>query len=173
MLFSRFLGQYLTPYRYPAKAFPGDTLCYFSGMAFSVVGIQAHFSKTLLLFFIPQIFNFLLSCPQLFGLVPNPRHRVPEAVWPSEEERLVHGFSRGVKLLHYSKVRFEKKPPSTLATVVLRTLSTLGCVKLTIDPSGRIIETSNLTILNFFLIRLGPMSEKRLVQVLLASQVSK
>jgi UDP-N-acetylglucosamine--dolichyl-phosphate N-acetylglucosaminephosphotransferase len=63
--------------RYPARAFPGDTLCYLTGMAFAVVGIQAHFSKTLLLFFLPQIFNFLLSCPQLFGLVPCPRHRVP------------------------------------------------------------------------------------------------
>lgn len=62
---------------YPARAFPGDTLCYVTGMAFAVVGIQAHFSKTLLLFFIPQIFNFVLSCPQLFGLVPCPRHRVP------------------------------------------------------------------------------------------------
>jgi len=63
--------------RYPARAFPGDTLCYVTGMAFAVVGIQAHFSKTLLLFFLPQVFNFVLSCPQLFGLVPCPRHRVP------------------------------------------------------------------------------------------------
>jgi UDP-N-acetylglucosamine--dolichyl-phosphate N-acetylglucosaminephosphotransferase len=63
--------------RYPSRAFPGDTLCYVTGMAFAVVGIQAHFSKTLLLFFLPQIFNFILSCPQLFGLVPCPRHRVP------------------------------------------------------------------------------------------------
>ncbi|KAI0916780.1 hypothetical protein AcW1_007859 [Taiwanofungus camphoratus] len=62
---------------YPARVFPGDTLCYVTGMAFAVVGIQAHFSKTLLLFFLPQIFNFVLSCPQLFGLVPCPRHRVP------------------------------------------------------------------------------------------------
>ena len=49
-------------------------------MAFAVVGIQAHYSKTLLLFFLPQIFNFVLSCPQLFGLVPCPRHRVPRCV---------------------------------------------------------------------------------------------
>lgn len=67
--------------RYPARAFPGDTLCYVTGMAFAVVGIQAHFSKTLLLFFLPQIFNFVLSCPQLFGLVPCPRHRVPRLVF--------------------------------------------------------------------------------------------
>jgi UDP-N-acetylglucosamine--dolichyl-phosphate N-acetylglucosaminephosphotransferase len=63
--------------RYPARVFPGDTFCYVTGMAFAVVGIQAHFSKTLLLFFLPQIFNFVLSCPQLFGIVPCPRHRLP------------------------------------------------------------------------------------------------
>lgn len=63
--------------RYPARAFPGDTFCYFTGMAFSAVAIQGHFSKTLILFFIPQIFNFALSCPQLFGLVDCPRHRLP------------------------------------------------------------------------------------------------
>ena len=66
--------------RYPARAFIGDTFCYFSGMAFAVVGILGHFSKTLLLFFIPQIVNFIFSCPQLFGLVPCPRHRVPRWV---------------------------------------------------------------------------------------------
>lgn len=63
--------------RYPARSFVGDTFCYFAGMAFAVVGILGHFSKTLLLFFIPQILNFLLSTPQLFGMVPNPRHRMP------------------------------------------------------------------------------------------------
>ncbi|KAG0251518.1 tunicamycin resistance protein [Linnemannia exigua] len=62
---------------YPSKVFIGDTYCYFAGMTFAVVGILAHYSKTLLLFFIPQIFNFLLSSPQLFRLVPCPRHRVP------------------------------------------------------------------------------------------------
>lgn len=67
-------------FRYPARVFPGDTYCYFAGMAFAIVGVLAHFSKTLLLFFIPQIFNFLFSTPQLFGLVPCPRHRVPRCV---------------------------------------------------------------------------------------------
>ncbi|KAF8932406.1 tunicamycin resistance protein [Haplosporangium gracile] len=62
---------------YPSKVFIGDTYCYFAGMTFAVVGILAHYSKTLLLFFIPQIFNFLLSAPQLFRLVHCPRHRVP------------------------------------------------------------------------------------------------
>ena len=61
------------------SVFPGDTLCYATGMAFAVVEIQDQFSKTLrlLLFFLPQIFNFILSCPQLFKLAPCPWHRVP------------------------------------------------------------------------------------------------
>ena len=71
----------MTKPRYPARAFIGDTFCYFSGMAFAVVGILGHFSKTLLLFFIPQIINFIFSCPQLFGLVPCPRHRLPRCIW--------------------------------------------------------------------------------------------
>ncbi|CCJ30820.1 unnamed protein product [Pneumocystis jirovecii] len=57
---------------FPASVFVGDTYCYFSGMIFAVVGIIGHFSKTILLFFIPQIFNFILSLPQLFGIVECP-----------------------------------------------------------------------------------------------------
>ena len=63
--------------RYPSRVFVGDTLCYFSGMLFAVVAILGHFSKTLLLFFIPQVFNFVFSVPQLFRFVPCPRHRLP------------------------------------------------------------------------------------------------
>jgi UDP-N-acetylglucosamine--dolichyl-phosphate N-acetylglucosaminephosphotransferase len=62
---------------YPASVFVGDTYCYFAGMTFAVVGILGHFSKTLLLFFIPQVINFMYSVPQLFHLVPCPRHRLP------------------------------------------------------------------------------------------------
>ena len=63
---------------YPASVFVGDTFCYFAGMTFAVVGILGHFSKTLLLFFIPQVINFVWSIPQLFKLVPCPRHRLPK-----------------------------------------------------------------------------------------------
>lgn len=61
----------------PAAVFVGDTFCYFAGMTIAVAGIQGHFSKTLLLFFAPQIVNFLYSIPQLFKVVPCPRHRLP------------------------------------------------------------------------------------------------
>ena len=62
---------------YPSSVFVGDTFCYYAGMTFAVVGILGHFSKTLLLFFLPQILNFLYSIPQLFKLIPCPRHRLP------------------------------------------------------------------------------------------------
>ncbi|GLB38436.1 putative glycosyl transferase family 4 [Lyophyllum shimeji] len=144
---------------YPARAFPGDTLCYVTGMAFAVVGIQAHFSKTLLLFFIPQIFNFVMSCPQLFGLVPCPRHRVPR-------------YDPDTNLLYPSTTEFPK-PPSRITNVTLRTMAALGLTELALHPSTGAIQTAtNLTILNFLLVRLGPMNEKRLVQVLMCSQVA-
>jgi UDP-N-acetylglucosamine--dolichyl-phosphate N-acetylglucosaminephosphotransferase len=57
--------------------------------------------------------------------------------------------------------------------MVLQLLSKLGLTDLTTHPkSGAILEATNLTILNFFLLRLGPMNEKRLVQVLMCSQVA-
>jgi UDP-N-acetylglucosamine--dolichyl-phosphate N-acetylglucosaminephosphotransferase len=80
MIMLPFLGVTLGLLRhnwFPASVFVGDTYCYFAGMTFAVVGILGHFSKTLLLFFIPQILNFLWSIPQLFNMVPCPRHRLP------------------------------------------------------------------------------------------------
>jgi UDP-N-acetylglucosamine--dolichyl-phosphate N-acetylglucosaminephosphotransferase len=51
--------------KYPSYCFIGDTYCYFAGMTFACAGILGHYSKTLLLFFIPQILNFLFSLPQV------------------------------------------------------------------------------------------------------------
>jgi UDP-N-acetylglucosamine--dolichyl-phosphate N-acetylglucosaminephosphotransferase len=62
---------------YPSRVFVGDTFCYFAGMTFAMASILGHYSSTLLLFFIPQLINFVYSLPQLFGIVPCPRHRLP------------------------------------------------------------------------------------------------
>jgi UDP-N-acetylglucosamine--dolichyl-phosphate N-acetylglucosaminephosphotransferase len=62
---------------YPSSVFVGDTFTYFGGMAIAVASILGHTSETLLLFLIPQVLNFVYSVPQLFGLVPCPRHRLP------------------------------------------------------------------------------------------------
>ena len=87
--------------RYPANVFVGDTFCYFAGITFAVAGIHGHYSKTLLLFFIPQIINFLYSIPQLFKFVPCPRHRLPlyvvAALPPSSH---CHAFLRHRVVVH-------------------------------------------------------------------------
>jgi len=64
---------------YPSSVFVGDCFCYFAGMTFAVSGILGHCSKTLLLFFVPQVVNFLYSLPQILGLfgLSCPRHRLP------------------------------------------------------------------------------------------------
>ncbi|XP_026415666.1 UDP-N-acetylglucosamine--dolichyl-phosphate N-acetylglucosaminephosphotransferase-like [Papaver somniferum] len=62
---------------YPSSVFVGDTYTYFAGMSMAVIGILGHFSETLLIFFLPQVLNFLASCPQLFGFINCPRHRLP------------------------------------------------------------------------------------------------
>ena len=62
---------------YPSAVFVGDTFCYFAGMTFAMASILGHYSETLLVFFIPQLINFVYSLPQLFGFVHCPRHRLP------------------------------------------------------------------------------------------------
>ncbi|GAA99463.1 uncharacterized protein L969DRAFT_619951 [Mixia osmundae IAM 14324] len=143
---------------YPARSFVGDTFCYFAGMAFAVVGILGHFSKTLLLFFLPQVFNFVLSCPQLFGLVPCPRHRLP-----------LRNAKTGK--LEPSLVRFVE-PPSLRARVTLSILSALGLVRLTRSKDGTILTSTNLTIISFVLVVAGPMREERLTQTIMLLQTA-
>lgn len=64
---------------YPSRVFVGDTFTYFAGMTLAVTGILGNFSKTLMLFFIPQWINFFLSLPQLIlPWIECPRHRIPK-----------------------------------------------------------------------------------------------
>ncbi|KAL8297039.1 hypothetical protein RB597_006231 [Gaeumannomyces tritici] len=135
---------------YPARAFCGDTYCYFAGMVFVVVSVLGHFSKTLLLLLAPQIFNFVYSAPQIFGLVPCPRHRLPR-------------FHARTGLMDPSVTPWtpERQPRAPIAAA-LRLLARLRLVQLTTDADGRFVETSNLTILNLWLVWRGPMTERRL-----------
>ena len=62
---------------FPARVFVGDTFTNYAGMTLAVVAILGHFPIMLMLLMLPQLVNFLLSVPQLFGLRPCPRHRLP------------------------------------------------------------------------------------------------
>ena len=132
---------------YPASVFVGDTYCYFAGMTFAVVGILGHFSKTLLLFFLPQILNFVYSMPQLFKVVPCPRHRLPR-------------YDAQTNTMHPST--FPYGGGDSLKQVVPWWL-------LRDKQSGQVV---NMTVINLVLQLLGPMSEERLCTVLLGIQIA-
>jgi UDP-N-acetylglucosamine--dolichyl-phosphate N-acetylglucosaminephosphotransferase len=144
---------------YPARVFVGDTYCYFAGMVFVVVSILGHFSKTLVLLLVPQIFNFVYSVPQLFGLVPCPRHRLPR-------------FNARTGLLEPSITPWtpERQPKPPIAWG-LRLLGKLGLLGVKLDEEGRFVETSNFTILNLWLVWRGPLREDRLALEITAMQM--
>ena len=141
---------------YPAKVFVGDTYCYFAGMVFAIVGILGHFSKTLLLLLIPQILNFIYSAPQLFHIIPCPRHRLPR-------------FNSRSGLLENSMTQWERPPSQAIATV-LSILGKVHLLKVEYNPRGEIVETSNFTILNLWLVWFGPMREDHLAISILIMQ---
>nr|CAG4643268.1 EOG090X07N9 [Ilyocryptus agilis] len=143
---------------YPAKVFVGDTYCYFAGMVFVVVSILGHFSKTLILLLVPQIFNFVYSAPQLFGLVPCPRHRLPR-------------FNARTGLLEPSVTPWtEERQPKAPIAWGLKLLDKLKLLRVTLDEEGRFVETSNFTILNLWLVWRGPLREDRLAKEITAMQ---
>ncbi|ODQ65707.1 hypothetical protein NADFUDRAFT_82692 [Nadsonia fulvescens var. elongata DSM 6958] len=157
-----FLGVSFALLRYnwwPAKCFVGDTYCYFAGMVFAVVGILGHFSKTLLLFFIPQIFNFVYSVPQLFGLVVCPRHRMPR-------------FNAKTGLLEVSRADLVA-PPAKWLDFLLRILAKLRLIAIWTKPDDDkvIVQVSNMTAINLCLVNMGPLREDRLTMVLMAVQL--
>ncbi|KAI9791173.1 MAG: tunicamycin resistance protein [Candelina submexicana] len=143
---------------YPAKVFVGDTYCYFAGMVFAVVGILGHFSKTLLLLFIPQIFNFIYSSPQLFRLVPCPRHRLPR-------------FNARTGLLEPSTAQFQRPPPMPVS-LGMKLLHQMRLLRIATNGRGEVVESTNFTILNLWLVWFGPMREDMLALGLLAMQTT-
>ncbi|VDL74301.1 unnamed protein product [Nippostrongylus brasiliensis] len=147
--------------KYPARVFVGDTFCYWAGMTLAVVSILGHFSKTMILFLIPQVFNFLYSIPQLFKLVPCPRHRLPR--YNAETDKV--GMSTAV---------FKESELKLPGKIALELFSTFGLLwSRRFEKDGvRWMEINNLTILNLVLKFAGPLHESMLTNVLLSIQVA-
>ena len=106
---------------FPSQVFVGDTFTYFSGMILAVCGILGKYSKTLMLFFVPQFLNFLLSVPQLFNLklgpliYPCPRHRLPKFV---KQTGKLH-FTNNGTLINLFLFLFGDTSESTLCVYLL------------------------------------------------------
>lgn len=127
-------------------------------MTFAVVGIVGHFSKTLILFFLPQIINFLYSIPQLFKFVPCPRHRLPK-------------YDAQTDLLHISTTEFCKDELNVLGRLMVTILKTFKLITWQEMPDGRVI-TNNFTLINFVLVVFGPVHEKVVTQMLMGVQIA-
>jgi UDP-N-acetylglucosamine--dolichyl-phosphate N-acetylglucosaminephosphotransferase len=141
---------------YPSKVFVGDTFCYFSGMTFAVVGILGHFSKTALLFFIPQVFNFLYSFPQLFHFIPCPRHRLPK-------------FNSKTDKLEISTTKFRYSELNILGKIIINLFRVFRLIQW--HEKDDYVTTNNLTLINLVLLYFGPLHEARLTIILLCIQV--
>jgi UDP-N-acetylglucosamine--dolichyl-phosphate N-acetylglucosaminephosphotransferase len=144
---------------YPAQCFVGDTFCYFAGMTFAVVGILGHFSKTLLLFFIPQVFNFLFSIPQLFKWVPCPRHRMPG--YDPKQDKLINSYAE-----------LDRGELSKLGRLSLAVAQALRLVDVQPGSKPSTLRVSNFTLINVVLHWLGPMHEANVTKVLMLLQVA-
>ncbi|XP_022745314.1 UDP-N-acetylglucosamine--dolichyl-phosphate N-acetylglucosaminephosphotransferase-like isoform X1 [Durio zibethinus] len=107
---------------YPSSVFVGDTYTYFAGMTMAVVGILGHYSETLLIFFLPQVLNFLLSLPQLSGYVKCPRHRLPRF---NPETGLLTGTQDGTLVNFYLRIFGPKSEKSLCIHLLL--VQALGC----------------------------------------------
>ncbi|XP_060866394.1 UDP-N-acetylglucosamine--dolichyl-phosphate N-acetylglucosaminephosphotransferase [Metopolophium dirhodum] len=140
---------------YPSEVFVGDTYCYFAGMTFAVVGILGHFSKTMLLFFLPQIFNFLYSIPQLFHFINCPRHRIPRL------------DKYGTLSPSYAECNNNNISP--IGKMCLKVFSIFNIINIEEKADG-IIKCNNLTLINLCLLKMGPTNEKTLTITLLIVQ---
>ncbi|CAD7956531.1 unnamed protein product [Amoebophrya sp. A25] len=149
---------------YPSRVFVGDTYCYFAGMTLAVAGIFGHYSKTLLLFLMPQILNFIYGLPQLLRLVECPRHRLP--AYDSKNDVSMNSFA--------TVCPEELSGLGRLFFGLYRTLRLCKVEEIRGAEAGakKAYRMSNLTLINFVLYVLGPMHEETLVIVLLLLQTA-
>jgi len=104
-----------------------------------------------------QIFNFLYGLPQLFHIIPCPRHRLPR-------------FNKETKLREMSLTKFKYSQLNFIGRLWVKLGSIFGLVYIRELEDGE-LEMNNLTNLNLTLKLFGPMSESNLTIVLLIEQV--
>ena len=139
-----------------------------------VTSFTGHFSKTLLLFFIPQIINFIYSTPQLFHLVPCPRHRLPR-------------YDNKTCLLNMSHASYNPTTVNPVVMTTLRLLHRLGLVRIEVTmvtncllflklccqviTDGIEERINNLTVINLVIKLIGPVKEPTLTSLMITIQV--
>lgn len=107
---------------YPSRVFVGDTFTLTAGTTIAAAGILGHFSEMTLLFMTPQIINFLLSLPQLFGIIPCPRHRLPKR---NPNTGKLEGIKTNLNVVNWWLILFGPKTEARLCVELM--LFQIGC----------------------------------------------
>merc|ERR1712151_487843 len=94
----------------------------------------------------PQIFNFILSVPQLFKIMPCPRHRLPRFM-PDDNKMTTSTFAMKITEVKWWMMVTKEK-----------------------EKEGH-LEVVNMTLINVALHLFGPMHEKWLCAFLLGLQL--
>ncbi|KAF7684442.1 UDP-N-acetylglucosamine--dolichyl-phosphate N-acetylglucosaminephosphotransferase [Astathelohania contejeani] len=86
---------------YPAQVFGGNTFSFFGGATLFYLAYRTNMVWYLMAHHHLQIFNFVLSIPQLIGVYPCPRHRMPTHIGKSLiPSKMVHGGYINLTLLN-------------------------------------------------------------------------
>merc|ERR1712203_1264235 len=111
------------------------------------------------LFMLPQLINFVYSCPQLFRFmgIPNPRHRMPAF----DSER---GWGKN------SYTEFKPDELKTCGKAVYWVLRTFRLAHVRAPGADGVVQMSNLTLINWVLYVFGPCREDVLCIRLLVLQ---
>lgn len=142
--------------KFPSRVFVGDTYCYLAGTTLAVAGILGHCSKTLLLFMAPQVANFVYSLPQLFRVIPCPRHRMP--VYVENLDKVDVSFTDW----------FDENLISPHLVAFIHTFKLAKIER----KDTNMIRISNLTLINLVLWKFAkPIHEGTLVSILLCLQI--
>ncbi|CAF0740639.1 unnamed protein product [Rotaria sordida] len=115
----------------------------------------------MLLFFIPQIINFLPSIPQLFHFIPCPRHRLPR-------------LNVDLNKLNASEIEFKKNDLKPLGRLMLQFFSAIKFIRYReykMNDNEIMIVTTNFTIINTILCWTGPLYERTLTKILIFIQI--
>lgn len=127
--------------KYPSKVFVGDSYTLYAGATLAGIGIAGQFPFILLLFFSPQVLNFVLSIPQLFS-----------SYYPPSVGRFLHRFFSELVVENIMKCPRHRVP---MFNAKLK----------------RMEASPNLTLINAALYLFGPQKEPTLVAILLLFQV--
>ena len=100
---------------YPSRVFVGDTFTLTAGAVLATAGTLGHYCEMTLLFMLPELLNFILSLPQLIGIIPCPRHRLPHL----QENGKLKGDKKNLNLVNYWLILFGEKKEDRLCVELI------------------------------------------------------